>query len=162
MILREFAQKDIPDIVKHASNFNISRYLTSEFPYPYKPEDAAWWVQSGRKNGIHRAIDLNGECVGGIGIVKGKGEHMYTAQIGYWLGQSCWGKGIATQALSVMTQEAFTQHGIIRLEAMVFSPNQSSMRVLEKCGYTLEGIKVKAVFKNDTFMDEHIFAKICA
>lgn len=91
---------------------------------------------------------------------NGQGEHIYTAQIGYWLGESYWGKGIATKALSAMTGEAFSVKHILRLEAPVFSPNKASMRVLEKCGYQLEGIKVKVVYKNNTFMDEYIYAKI--
>ena len=160
MILREFKENDIPSIVRHASNSNISKYLTSKFPYPYQTEDAIWWVNSGSKIGNHKAIDIDGECVGGIGFINGEGEHIYTAQIGYWLGESHWGKGIATKALSIMTEKALTRNNIARLEASVFSPNKASMRVLEKCGYRLEGIKVKAVYKNSTFMDEFIFAKI--
>ena len=160
MILREFEQRDINSIVKHASNFNVSRYLTSKFPYPYKMEHAEWWVNVGSKIGLHKAIDINGECIGGIGVTFGEGEHLYTSQIGYWLGESHWGKGIATKALFIMTAEAFSGNKIVRLVAPVFSPNKASMRVLEKCGYILEGIMIKAAFKNDIFMDEHIYAKL--
>lgn len=160
MILREFGPDDIYSIVKHASNFNVSKYLTAKFPCPYKTEHAEWWINVGSKIGHHRAIDIDGECVGGIGITFGEGEHLYSCQIGYWLGESHWGKGIATEALSVMTNDAFSSKRIVRLYAPVFSPNKASMRVLEKCGYTLEGIMVNSVYKNDTFMDEHIYAKL--
>lgn len=160
MKLREFVQDDIQSIVKHASNFNVSRYLTSKFPYPYKKEDAEWWINVGSKIGLHKAIDLDGECIGGIGITFGQDEHQYTSLIGYWLGESHWGKGIATKALSIMTDEAFSQSGIKRLYAPVYSPNKASMRVLEKCGYVLEGVFIKSVYKNDSFMDEHIYAKL--
>ena len=94
-------------------------------------------------------------------MIPGNGEHLYTAQIGYWLGEPHWGRGLATKALSALTEEVFSKNGIVRLEALVFGPNKASMRVLEKCGYKLEGIKVKAVCKNNTFMDEHVFARIC-
>jgi ribosomal-protein-alanine N-acetyltransferase len=148
MRLREFRQDDIPHLVKHASNYNVARYLTSKFPYPYRIEDAIWWINSGSKNGIHKAVEHNGECIGGIGIINGEGEHIYAAHIGYWLGELHWGKGIATKALSIMTEEVFAKNNIVRLEALVFSPNKASMRVLEKCEYKFEGIKVKAAFKN--------------
>jgi len=160
MKLREFVQDDIHSIVKHASNFNVSRYLTSKFPYPYKTEDAEWWINVGSKIGLHKAIDFDGECIGGIGITFGEDEHQYTSLIGYWLGESHWGKGIATKALSIMTAEAFSGNKIVRLYAPVYSPNKASMRVLEKCGYILEGILVKSVYKNDSFMDEHIYARL--
>ena len=160
MKLRDFERYDIHSIVKHASNYHVSRYLTSEFPYPYKTEDAEWWISVGSKIGLHKAIDLYGECIGGIGITFGEDEQQFTALIGYWLGESHWGKGIATKALSIMTAEAFSETKIIRLYAPVYSPNKASMRVLEKCGYILEGVLVKAVYKNDSFMDEHIYAKL--
>jgi [ribosomal protein S5]-alanine N-acetyltransferase len=158
MRLREFRQDDIPHLVKHALNYNVARYLTSKFPYPYR----IWWINSGSKNGIHKAVEHNGECIGGIGIINGEGEHIYAAHIGYWLGELHWGKGIATKALSIMTEEVFAKNNIVRLEALVFSPNKASMRVLEKCEYKFEGIKVKAAFKNDTFLDEYVYAKISA
>ena len=160
IILREFEPDDIDSIVKHASNFNVSKYLTAKFHYPYKTEHAEWWINVGSKIGQHRAIDINGECVGAIGITFSEGEHLYSCQIGYWLGQSHWGKGIATEALSIMTNEAFSRYRIVRLYAPVYSPNKASMRVLEKCGYLLEGIMVKSVYKNNIFMDEHIYAKL--
>lgn len=72
MLLRDLRQDDIPFIVNHASNFNVSRYLTSKFPYPYRTADAIWWVGTGCKYGVHKAIVINGECVGGIGILMAK------------------------------------------------------------------------------------------
>ncbi len=160
MKLREFVQDDIHSIVKHASNINVSRYLTTKFPYPYNTEHAEWWINVGSKIGLHKAIDLDGECIGGIGMTFGEDEHRYSSQIGYWLGESHWGKGIITEALSLMTDEAFSGYEIMRLYAPVYSPNKVSMRVLEKCGYRLEGILFKAVHKNGSFMDEHIYAKL--
>jgi RimJ/RimL family protein N-acetyltransferase len=160
MKLREFVKDDIQSIVKHGSNFNVSRYLTAKFPYPYKTKHAEWWVNEGSKIGLHKAIDLDGECIGGIGITFGEDERRYSSLIGYWLGESHWGKGIATEALSIMTEEAFSSFKIMRLYAPVYSPNKASMRVLEKCGYRLEGVFLKAIYKNGPFMDEHIYAKL--
>lgn len=158
--LREFSKNDIDSIAGHANNFNVSRYLTSRMPYPYTTKDAEWWIETGSKEfGLNRAIDLDGECIGVIGVFFGKLEYQYSAEIGYWIGEQFWGKGIATEALSKMTNDVFSDTEIIRLTAPVFSPNKASMRVLEKCGYNQEAVHCKAVFKHGEFFDEHIYVK---
>jgi RimJ/RimL family protein N-acetyltransferase len=158
--LREFFDSDIGSITKYANNFNVSRYMASRMPYPYTEDDAKWWVETGSKEpGRYMAIDLSGECIGVVGVRFGQFELQYSAEIGYWIAEEHWGKGIGTKAVSKMTDCIFSDKKIVRLSAPVFSPNKASMRVLEKCGYSLEAIHRKAIFKNDEFMDEHIFAK---
>jgi len=134
--------------------------MTSRMPFPYTINDAKWWVETGSKEqGLYLAIDLNGECIGGVGVHFDQFEHQYSAEIGYWIAEAHWGKGIGTRAVSKMTETIFSEKETVRLFARVFSPNKASMRVLEKCGYTLEAIHRKAVFKNDEFMDEHVFVR---
>ena len=158
--LRGFLDTDADSIAKHANNFNVSRYMASRMPYPYTKEDAKWWVEIGSKElGHNKAIDLGGECIGVIGVRFGESELQYSAEIGYWLAEDHWGKGIGTEAVLSMTDNVFSDTEIVRLCAPVFNPNKASMRVLEKCGYTLEAIHRKAVFKNNEFMDEHVFVK---
>ena len=129
-------------------------------PYPYTKSDAIWWVETGSKEqGLNYAIDLGGKCIGVVGVQFGELELQYSAEIGYWIAEDHWGKGIGTEAVSKMTDNVFSEKEIVRLSAPVFNPNKASMRVLEKCGYTLEAIHRKAVFKNDEFMDEHIYVK---
>ena len=160
MMLREFKPEDISSIVKHGNNPNVSKYLTSRFPSPYRLQDAEWWVNVGSKNGLNLAIDVDGECIGAIGIAYGDFEHEYSSQIGYWLGEAFWGRGFASQALSQMTRDVFSEGKIRRLEARVFGPNTASMKVLEKCGYQLEGIFRQSAYKHGQFFDEHIYARI--
>jgi ribosomal-protein-alanine N-acetyltransferase len=158
--LRGFLDSDIRSIARHANNFNVSRYMASRMPYPYTEGDAQWWVETGSKEmGLNMAIDLAAECIGVVGVQFGQGELQYSAEIGYWIAEDHWGKGIATEAISKMTERVFSDTKIVRLSAPVFSPNKASMRVLEKCGYALEAIHHRAAFKNDEFMDEHIFVK---
>ena len=158
--LRGFLDRDIGSIAKHANNFNVSRYMASRMPYPYTEDDAKWWVEIGSKEqGLNRAIDLTSECIGVVGVRFGQFELQYSAEIGYWIAEEHWGKGIGTEAVSKMTDNVFSDTKIVRLTAPVFNPNKASMRVLEKCGYTLEAIRRKAVFKNDEFMDEHVYVK---
>jgi len=134
--------------------------MTSRMPYPYTEDDAKWWVKTGSKeSGLNKAIDLAGECIGAVGVRFGQFECQYSAEIGYWIAEEYWGKGIATEAVSKMTDSVFDDKNIVRLFAPVFSRNKASMRVLEKCSYALEAVQKKAVFKNDEFMDEHIFVR---
>ena len=158
--LRGFVDSDIDQIAIYANNINVSRYMASRMPYPYTKEDAIWWVETGNKEqGLNYAIDLGGKCVGVVGVRFGEFELQYSAEIGYWIAEDHWGKGIGTEAVSKMTDYVFTEIKTVRLSAPVYSLNLASMRVLEKCGYTLEAVHQKAVFKNDQFMDEHIFVK---
>ena len=158
--LRELIEDDIHSIAVYANNFNVSRFMASRMPYPYTLEDAKWWVHTGSKEqGLNFAIDLEGACIGVVGVRFGENEYQYSAEIGYWIAEEHWGKGIGTEVVSKMTSHVFSECEIVRLSAPVYSPNKASMRVLEKSGYTLEGVHKKAVYKNDEFMDEHIYVK---
>jgi [ribosomal protein S5]-alanine N-acetyltransferase len=72
--LREFIESDADALVELANNKNVSRYLTSDFPFPYTADDAQWWIGTGSKEGIQRAILLNGQLVGSVGASPGVGE----------------------------------------------------------------------------------------
>lgn len=158
--LREFVDNDVNSIAVCANNINVSRYMASRMPYPYTNDDAKWWIEFGSKEqGLNYAIDLGGNCIGVVGVQFGECELRYSAEIGYWIAEEHWGKGIGTEAVSKMTEHVFSENNIVRLSAPVYSPNKASMRVLVKCGFTLEAIHRRAVFKNDEFMDEHVFVK---
>ena len=158
--LRRFFERDIGPITEHANNSNISRYMTHRMPYPYTADDAKWWVETGcKQSGLYLAVDLAGECVGVVGVRFGQHETQYSAEIGYWIAERHWGKGIGSDAVANMTDRTFSESNIVRLCAPVFSPNKASMKVLQNCGYSLEAIHRRAIFKNDEFMDEHVFVK---
>lgn len=160
MIFRDFNQGDIEPLVKLLNNKNVTKYLTSRIAQPYTVQDAEWWVNTGSQVGIAKAIEVNGNFAGVISAIAGEHENSRSAEIGYWLGEEFWGKGIATEAIKKMTDHVFSNTGIVRLFAPVFSPNKKSMHVLEKCGYMQEGILKKAIFKNGQYLDEYLFAKI--
>ena len=158
--LRDFVDSDIGSIAIYANNINVSRYMASRMPYPYTKDDAIWWVEIGSKEqGLNCAIDLDGQCIGVVGVRFGDLEQQFSAEIGYWIAEDHWGKGFGTEAVGKMTDYIFSETKTVRLAAPVFSPNMASMRVLEKCGYTLEAIHRKAAFKHDEFMDEHVYVK---
>ena len=110
-----------------------------------------------KEQGLNFAIDFEGTCIGVIGVRFGENEYQYSAEIGYWIAEEHWGKGIGTEAVAKMTDHVFSQGKIIRLSASVRSPNKASMRILEKNKYILESVQKKAVYKNNEFMDEHIY-----
>jgi RimJ/RimL family protein N-acetyltransferase len=100
---------------------------------------------------------MDDAVVGGIGIDVGTDVFRRSAEIGYWLGEPFWGRGIATEVLRALTDYAWATFDIIRLEAGVFSWNPASARVLEKAGYTLEGCLRQGVVKQGRVGDRLIY-----
>ena len=161
--LRAYRASDIPRLVELANNKNVSRYLIYTFPFPYTEQDAEWWVSTGaRENGaVTKVIEFHDLFVGSAGIQPQSGWKDHSGEIGYWVGESYWGNGIATEALRQMTQIGFEELGLRKLFAPVLSPNVGSMKVLEKCGYEREGVLKAEVHKDDTYYDIHHFAINC-
>lgn len=158
--LREFKTDDASLLQVYLNNPNVTRFLTSSIPQPYEKEDAEWWINEGSKGGIVRAIEYEGVFIGAVGANRKQFEHSRSAEIGYWLAESYWGKGIATAALSQLSAFIFESTDIVRLQAHVFEGNFPSARVLEKCGYRLEGVLQKAIFKRDVLMDASLYAAV--
>jgi RimJ/RimL family protein N-acetyltransferase len=158
--LRGYAEDDVDAISLLLNNYAVTKYLSSRIPFPYSRDDAVWWVNTGSKAELTRVIDVNGRLAGIIGAARGRHENRRSAEIGYWLGQPFWGRGIATRAVTLMTEYVFNETDIVRLFAPVYAPNKASIRVVEKCGYQLEGIARKSVFKNGEFYDEFIYARL--
>jgi RimJ/RimL family protein N-acetyltransferase len=157
------AAKDKPALLRHANNRNIWINLTDTFPHPYTGDDADRWLwRCGAQQAPHQslAIDLAGEAIGAIGIDLDRDVRRKTASIGYWVAESFWGRGFATRALCLMTDYAFENFDITRLQASVFDWNPASARVLEKAGYTLEARLRRQIFKDGKFTDELIYARL--
>jgi len=162
--IREYEKRDAKANFKYANNPSVARYLFETFPSPYTMEESTWWTSVGHQelSGIHRAIDLDGECIGSIGITPGELENRFSWEIGYWIGQPHWRRGYGSDAVKQMTEYAFKLTNAKRLYAPVLAPNIASMKTLEKCGFKLEGIHECVVYRESEggFMDEHIFARI--
>jgi RimJ/RimL family protein N-acetyltransferase len=158
--LREYRESDAEILVGLANNPRVSRYLTPLFPHPYSLADATWWVATGCKadGAVSRAIVVDGELTGGIGITPQEGWRSHQAEIGYWLAEPYWGRGIGTEAVRLMTAWAFESTQFLKLFAPVMHPNIASMKVLEKCGYVLEGVLKGEVFKHGAYFDLHSYA----
>jgi [ribosomal protein S5]-alanine N-acetyltransferase len=159
--LRKFEQKDETLLVSYLNDEAQTLFLSARLPQPYTSEAAHWWVNTGSKIGIVYAIIHNGIFVGSISAIPGEFEKQKTAEIGYWVARSYWGKGIASEALQKFTDFLFENTDFIRLNASVFEGNLGSAKVLQKCGYKLETVLEKAIYKNGVVFNEMLYSKIC-
>ncbi len=158
--IRPWAETDAGSLQRHANNRNVSMHLRDRFPYPYESEQARTflgWIAKQPSPTVW-AIDVDGEAVGGIGIELRTDVERVSAEIGYWLGESLWGRGIATEALTAVTAEAFRRFDITRLYALPFADHAASVRVLEKAGYVREGHLRRSAIKDGKIRDQLLFA----
>ena len=161
IVLRPWQEGDAAALVKHADNRKVWRNMTDTFPHPYTVDDAhAWLGRCAEDTGpaSHFAITVNGEPVGGAGLVEKTDVQCKTLETGYWLGEAYWGRGIATQAARLVVRHAFEHFDVERIEAGVFGWNPASARVLEKVGFTFEAPVRPANFKDGTFNDRPMYA----
>ena len=161
-VIRAWKNDDLQELVSQANNINVWNNLRNYFPHPYTEEHGKAWLEKvvDALPAINMAIDVDGKLAGGIGLILNGDVYIKSAEIGYWVGEQYWGKGIATEAVRQMTEYAFYYFDLVRLYAEVFETNKASMRVLEKNGYYLEGVRRKAVFKNNVLMDDYIWVKL--
>ncbi|WP_404343047.1 GNAT family N-acetyltransferase [Pseudoalteromonas mariniglutinosa] len=158
--LRAFTQSDTDLLIDYLNNPSLVRFLSPKIPFPYTETDANWWINQGNKTGITRAIDVDGVFVGCIGALPGEFEYCKSAELGYWLAQDYWGQGIICIAISLLIDELKMTTDIVRLHAVVFAGNQQSSKVLTKTGFSYEGTRVKAIYKNAEFYDALLYGKL--
>lgn len=160
--VRPWNQSDMDSLVRHANNVNIAKQLRDRFPHPYSRENAVAFLKHiGRDTEpTSFAIVVEGEAAGGIGFEPGTDVERYSAEIGYWLGERYWGRGIVSEALTLVTSDAFDRFNILRLFALPFADNAASRRVLEKAGYVCEGIMQRSSVKYGVPRDQALYAKI--
>jgi len=158
--LRPWRAGDAPALTRHADNPRIAGNMRDGFPNPYTLEDARQWLEMVAENrsDVILAIEVEGEAAGGIGLHRMKDVYRYNGEVGYWLSESYWGRGIMTGAVGDMVEYAFHHTPLLRLFASVFEHNTRSTRVLEKNGFKLEAVLRKSVMKNGRLLDEHLYA----
>jgi ribosomal-protein-alanine N-acetyltransferase len=106
------------------------------------------------------AIATQSEAIGSIGLMVGKDVHRYTAEMGYWLAEPFWGKGIMTQAVKSMTSYAIRNLKLHRIYAEPYSTNPASVKVLEKAGFRCEGLLRSNVFKDGKVLDQFLYSYV--
>ncbi len=157
--IRSWAPGDAAALVRYANNRNVWINLRDSFPFPYTRADALAWLGAAAMQDPETAfaIATPDEAIGGIGIQIQYDVYRKSAEIGYWLGEPFWGKGIATFAVKGLTRYAFDTFDLQRIYASVFGWNQASARALEKAGYKLEGRFRSAVWKNGLVTDQLMY-----
>ena len=142
-VLRPWRQADIEAVAEAADNPNIAANLRNIFPSPYTLADAKWFVEDciaqGETRQLMRAIAVNGRAAGSISVARKDDVYEKSAELGYWLAEDYWGRGIMTEAVRQICREAFDRFDILRIFAEPFAENLGSRRVLEKAGFVCEG-----------------------
>ncbi len=161
-MIRDLDIDDAPSIALHADNPGIARALRDLFPSPYSLLDAVAFIAkfSTAEPSTVFAIATAEEAFGIIGFFPGQDVNRFSAEVGYWIGEDYWGRGIMTKALDAFTDYVFQNSEMNRLYAGVFSSNPASGRVLEKAGYQYEGTHRASVFKNGELLDELLYARL--
>ena len=159
--IRDWRMTDAESLAKHANNRRISINLRDRFPYPYRIEDARSFIERTMSDQSEKnfCIEINGASVGGIGIRVGEDIFRHTAELGYWLGEEFWGRGVMTEAVSAFVGYSFEEFSLYRIFAKAFSNNPASARVLEKAGFDFEGRLRKNVIKDGRILDSLLYAK---
>lgn len=153
---------DAESLVRHADNINVARQLRDRFPHPYARANASAFLKAATSapEPSNLAIEVEDQAVGAIGYVSGIDVERYSAEIGYWLGEAYWGRGIASEALVLMTTYVFESMNMLRLFALPFADNAGSIRVLEKAGYVREAVLRSSSVKYGQPRDQLLYARV--
>lgn len=161
-IIRAWRIQDAGDLATMLNNKNILNNLRDGLPYPYTKKDAEEYItamiSADQTKTFAFAITVDDRVVGSIGIFRCDNIHSRTAEMGYYLGEPYWGKGLGTSAVKQACSYVFQHTDIIRIFAEPFADNAASCRVLEKAGFQLEGILRKNAVKNGRVLDMKMYS----
>ncbi len=161
-VLRPWRRTDAASLVRHADNINVAQHLRDRFPHPYTAAHAGAFLSHASRADppASIAIEVEGDAAGGIGYVRGTDVERFAAEVGYWLGEEHWGRGIVTEALTMFTRHLFSDVRLLRVFALPLAENAASIRVLEKAGYTREGLLRASCVKYGLPRDQWMYARI--
>jgi len=159
--IRPWRLNDAESLARHANNSKIWLTVRDRFPHPYTIQDAHEFLQQtiSEESALKFCIEIQTAAVGVIGVQPGEDVHPHTATVGYWLGEEFWGRGIMTEAVTVLTDFCFKNFPLRRISAEVFANNPASARVLEKAGFTFEGCLKNNVLKEGKLLDSLLYAR---
>ena len=158
--LRRWQMSDANNLARTLNNQTIHGNLRDGLPFPYTVADAQAYIQSVAKAEFAFAITVDDRAVGSISALRKENIHFRTDEIGYYIAEEYWGKGLMTKAVQQLCDYVFTTSTIVRISAESFAKNHSSCRVLEKAGFTLEGVLRKHAEKNQQLFDMKLYALV--
>ena len=158
--LRPFNLSDSTSLAQQANNRLIWENLRDRFPHPYTKMDAIHFIQivSITSPTTDFAVDVNGSAIGAAGIVLKEDVFRGNGEIGYWIGQEFWGKGIGSFIVKELVRIGFEEFKLYRLYAEVFDNNIASARVLEKNGFIKEATLKQAIIKDSVRLNLNVFS----
>ena len=161
-MIRSWRDADAERLQCYANNRKIWLNLRDVFPHPYTIEDARWWIEHCSQENPERSFAIASAQgpIGGIGLILGDDVHRSSAEIGYWLAEPYWGRGIMTGAVRAVIDYAIQELPLNRIFAAPFAPNLASFRVLEKTGFQREGTLRASVVKNGEILDQIMYARL--
>ena len=162
VVLRNWREADAAALAGFSNNIKIWNNVRDMLPYPYTLKHAEEWIAftKTQQPASNFAVEANGLPVGSIGFLTKEDVYRRNIEIGYFINETYWNKGIASLAVAQLVEMLIKQFHPVRIFAAVFENNIGSMRVLEKNGFHLECIHRKAVYKNDQLMDEYCWVRI--
>lgn len=162
--IRKWSIEDAQALAELLNNKSILNNLRDGLPYPYTTKDAEEYITamlaSDKTKTFAFAIIVDNQVVGSIGVFRCENIHFRTAEMGYYIGEPYWGKGIATGAVKQICSYIFQNTDIIRIFAEPFAYNTASCRVLEKAGFQLEGVLRCNAVKNGQILDMKMYSRI--
>ncbi|MGN0369688.1 MAG: GNAT family N-acetyltransferase [Butyrivibrio sp.] len=162
MIIRKWEMADAKDLAKALSNKKVQDNLRDGLPYPYTEQDGEYYITSmleaDENDTFAFAIIVDGKVAGSIGVFRQGNIHRLTAELGYYIGEEYWGRGIMTKAVKQICEYVFEHSDIIRIYAEPFSYNIASCRVLEKAGFQYEGTLRNNAIKNGKVLDMKMYS----
>jgi len=160
--LRNFRRTDKYRMAEMANNEKVAINLRDAFPHPYSVADAQQFINTfiGQEPVQVFAIEFQGKYVGNIGLHKQDDVYSKSAELGYFIGEPYWNRGITTRAVNLICEYGFRELDIVRIYSGVFEFNPPSQRVLGKCGFVREAVLKSAVCKRGKIYDEIRYAKV--
>jgi len=162
VILRAWTLDDAPALAAAINNKKVHDNLRDGIPFPYSENDAVEYISGtlakDKNDNFVRAIVYDGNIVGNIGVYRRQNVHRLTAEVGYFLAEAYWGKGIMAQAVRLMCAYVFEHSDIVRIDADPYAYNHASCRVLEKAGFQYEGTLRRNAVKNGVVLDMKMYS----
>lgn len=161
-VLRRWRRDDLEALVRHANDPLVPRGLSERFPHPYTRGDGEAFL-AGRVVDLRDpvlAIEIDGQACGTIAVRPGQGERRYSAELGYWIGRTYWGRGWMTRIVGTYVAWAMQTRPLYRVQATVLDSNPASATVLLRNGFVEEGVSRCALLKPDGLHDLRVFARV--
>lgn len=156
--LRQWQDSDAPRLAEIANNKKIYDNLRDGFPHPYSLKNAEEFISAAKDSTTMFAIEIDGKVAGSVAFFPKDDVYRKSAEMGYYIAEEYWGKGIMTEVIKKIVEYAFENFNIVRIHAEPFARNVGSRKVLEKAGFKLEGVLKSSVVKNDIIEDSCIYA----